>query len=179
MLTRNRRKWIVIASVAAIGAIAAIGSGTVASAQSTSDWGLSPTQAAQARQALMLVGTQSDPSNPTAAARVTGSWPENIASGRAIGTDRSTALTAMGEPQKSPAGATKPVVCAEGHGKFSTANMPHPAGSPTQTYTYAVVCFDPSTGDILDTGYDNKPLAGNFSNAQALNVIDRITNTVR
>jgi hypothetical protein len=57
--------------------------------------------------------------------------------------------------------------------------MPHPAGSPTQTYTYAVVCFDPSTGDVLDTGYDNKPLVGKFSNAHALDVIDRITSIVR
>lgn len=178
MLTR-RRKWILGLSVgtAAI-AIAVVGSTSV-SAQSSTDWSLNSTQVAQARQALMLMATQSDPAQTGKGARVTGAWPSNITAGRVFGTDRAAANAAMGEAKAVPATDTRQVVCTEGRGEFSTAGIPRPPGSPVQTYTYVLVCFDPTTGNVLDTGYDNKPVTRTFASSQTLNITSAITSTVK
>jgi len=128
----------------------------------------------------MDVATESDSSSSAGMhARVTGSWPSNIKSGRAFGTNRAAADAAMDEPQAAPAAdANRAVVCAEAQGTFSTANMPHPPGAPVQTYTYAVICFDPATGQITDTGYDNKPLTRTFKNSHAVNTTNAINGVV-
>lgn len=179
MLKTTHRNWIIgLGATAVVAAVALVGSGSVSAAPS-SDWALNSTQQAQARQALMLVATQADPSASAKSARAAGAWPSNIAEGSAFGTDRATANAAMGEPKAAPAEDTRPVVCAEARGKFSNANTPRPYGSPVQTFSYAVVCFDPATGDILDSGYDNKPLTGKFTNKHSLNVTSAITSIVK
>jgi hypothetical protein len=178
MLTR-RRKWILGLGAAAVSvAVVLAGSASVGAASST-DWSLNTRQVAQARQALMLIATQSNPAAPGKSARVTGPWPPNITVGTAFGTDRVAANAAMGEPKAAPATDTRSVVCAEGHGQFSTADTPRPPGSTPQVFTYAVVCFDPATGNILDTGYNNKPLTGRFNSTVSLDVASAITSTVK
>lgn len=177
MLTR--RKWIIAGSVTAITVAAVVAGSAGVSAQPETDWSLNATQVAQARQALMLVATKTDPATAGKSPRVTGAWPANIASARAFGTDRAAANAAMGEPKGAPESDTRHVVCAEAHGQFSTATLPHPPGAPAQTYSYAVICFDPTTGNVMDTGYDNKPVTGTFASSQALNVTNAITGTVK
>lgn len=123
----------------------------------------------------MLVATESDPSAPIIRPRETGAWPSNISSGSAFGTDRGTANTAMGEPGAAPASDdSRRVVCAEAEGQFSTEGQSHPLGAVAQVSRYVVVCFDASTGDILDIGFDNRA-TGTFTNRVALNVTDPIT----
>jgi hypothetical protein len=187
----SRRRWILgLGTAAAAVAVVIVGSASVeaaprasaiaqTSSTSATDWSLSGTQLAQARQALMLMATQSDPATAGKSARVTGAWPSNLTAGSAFGTDRAAANAAMGEPGAAPAtDAQHPVVCAEGHGQFSTADVSRPAGSPVQTYTYVVICFDPTTGNILDTGYDNKPLNRAFTGIRTLDITSAITSTV-
>lgn len=181
MLTK-RRKWVIGIAAAAIAA-AAVSGAAVASAAlqpNPADWALSATQVAQARQALLLTATQTAPSAaPGVSGRVIGAWPANIIAGTAFGTDRGAANTAMGEPRAVTGAAVQAqVVCAEAHGQFSTATLPHPPGAQTQTYAYAVVCFDPTTGDVTDTGYDNSSVSGSFTNAIKLDVSSAITQTV-
>jgi hypothetical protein len=170
--------------IAAAAVAAAVVSGAaVASAAlqpNPADWSLSATQVAQARQALLLTATQTAPSAAAGVpGRVTGAWPSNITAGTAFGTDRGAANAAMGEP-KAVTGASVQVkvVCAEAHGRFSTASLPHPAGAQVHTYTYAVICFDPTTGKVTDTGYDNSSVIGSFTGATKLDVTSPITQTV-
>lgn len=181
MLNR-RRRWTFALSSGALAVVTLVVASTAGASNSPSDsadWALTNIQIAQARQALMLVATQSDPSAPTSTPRATGAWPSNISSGSAFGTDRGTANTAMGEPGAAPASDdSRPVVCAQAQGQFSTAGQTHPPGAVAQIFSYAVICFDASSGDILDTGFDNHAVTGNFTNRVALNVTDPITSTV-
>ena len=181
-MLKSHRKWIRGIVTAAI-AIALVGGGAAAYGAllpNPASWALTDTQVAQARQALLLTATQSDPSATAGVVgRVTGGWPSNIDSGVAFGTDRGAANTAMGEPKAvSGAEAQHEVVCAEAHGQFTTANQPHPPGAQLQTYSYAVVCFDPATGAVTDTGYDNTPISSSFSTVTKLDVTSAITQTV-
>ena len=141
MLT-TRRKWVLGLTITAVAA-AVISGAAVASAAlqpNPADWALSATQVAQARQALMLTATRTAPDAAVGASgRVTGAWPSNITDGTAFGTDRGAANAAMGEPKAATGSEVQhQVVCAEAHGHFSTASLPHPAGARVQTYTYAV-----------------------------------------
>jgi hypothetical protein len=165
-----RRKWILGLAAATVVAVAAVVAGAAsANSASPSDWAISAAQATQARHALLYIATSSDPSTAVKA-RTAGSWPANITSGRAIGTDRVQANAAMGTPRAVSATDTQQVVCVEAHGQFSTANTPRPHGSPAQTYSYAVVCYDPSNGNITDTGFDNKPMSGTFTSNVSLDI---------
>lgn len=132
---------------------------------SPKDWSLSAKETAEARKALMLLVTQSQP-NSTNTGRVHGAWPKNLTSGRSWGTDRATANAAMGTPGSAPATDHRPVVCVEARGTFSTSSLPRPPGAPVKTYSYVTSCFDPTTGDTLDMGYDDKPVTKAFASAR-------------
>ena len=169
----------------AVGVAVLVGGGfVVASAvlpSNPADWALSATQVAQARQALMLTATETDPSiAASATGRAEGAWPSNITSGIAFGTDRGAANAAMGEPGAvNGAQREHRVVCAEAHGQFSTASLTHPAGGQVRRYSYAVICFDPDTGVVTDTGYDNRSVSGSFTDTVKLDVTSAIAHTVK
>ncbi len=179
MLKRGPR-WLLGLSVAAVVGTAILSASTTAGASSSADWPLNDHQIGQARQALMLVSTQSDPNAAGRGARATGAWPANIQSARAFGTNRAVANEAMGSPKAAPADDEgRLVVCTEAHGTFSTAGVPRPPGAPIQTFSFAIVCFDPATGDILDSGFDDKPAVGTFDQATKVDVSQPITATVK
>lgn len=136
---------------------------------SPKDWSLTAKETAQARKALMLMATRSQPDS-TEQGRVHGAWPKNLTSGRSWGTDRATANVAMGTPGSAPAADHRPVICVEARGTFSTSSVPHPPGAPVKTYSYATHCFDPTTGDVLDMGYDDKPATKAFASARSVDI---------
>lgn len=171
MLKPSRRRTPLILAATTLAAACVMLTMTSVRAQpwssSPKDWSLTDTHVAQARRALMLMATQSE-GDATRPPRVKGAWPGNVTSGRGFGTDRATANAAMGTPGAGPAGDTRPVVCVEGHGSFSTAATPRPPGAPAKTYAYAVTCFDPTTGEVLDTGFDDKPITAHFASTRSL-----------
>jgi hypothetical protein len=66
------------------------------------------------------------------------------------------------------------VVCVEAKGTFTSSTVPAPPGTPDQTFTYAVVCHDPSTGNVTDPGFDTKPMKGTFRNSVTLDPTDPV-----
>lgn len=147
---------------------------TTASAQtdpwssSPEDWNLTPAISAQATRAIFAFATQTEP-DADGRARTAGEWPANVFTARSLGTTRIAANRAMGTPDAAP-GDSRPVACAEAQGSFSTATLPRPQGSPVVTYEYAVICFDPTTGEVLDTGLDDRPLNREFASSRAIDV---------
>ena len=76
----------------------------------------------------------------------------------------------MGAPGSAPATDHRPVVCVEAKGAFSTSSMPHPPGAPLKAYSYATSCFDPSTGNVVDMGYDDKPVKKVFASVRPVDI---------
>lgn len=136
---------------------------------SRTEWTPTASQVGEVSQRLLALASSSgDDAQPET--RSTGDWPSNVTSVRVFGTDRPTALAAMGYSGRAVPDDIRLVVCAEATGAFSTADTPHPPGAPAATYRYAVTCMDADTGQVLDFGLDDSPASFQSSVSQQIDL---------
>lgn len=126
----------------------------------------------------MLVAIAFDPASASEGrSGVVGDWPAGIVvAGDAFGTTRAAANAALGSPDAVLGkDGSQAVVCAQARGRFSSNYATHPPGAPEHIFAYAVVCFDPASGQVMDWGYSDESVTEAFRSSVRLDVTTPIT----